>query len=130
MNIHFNDPIDFNLEIIEVDEILPSIHVEIKTSIKKFLYSIDYCGKFWLNCTVWDGFTKELNNLLNMNAILHDISNQFLLNIYNENGKIFFKWKFSKSHCTDSVEALYISQIDQDMFFVIKREFNDFPVWW
>lgn len=132
MKIEINKPLILSLDVIELDEHIPSMHIKIKSIINEFQYAISFEGNVWIDCKVWSNFTDNLNNSLADQATLVDMSEYFNLMLYKKEEKIFIKWIFEKKNIerTNLTNIIFCSEISDDLFARIRDEFVNFPQWW
>ena len=77
------DPIKIIFNEIEIDDYLPSIKFKIDINIQQFTHLLAYSGEIWIECSVWDRFSKGLNE--GKNTILNDMDDTFIIKIIKSN---------------------------------------------
>ena len=118
------------LTILEIDEVLPSIHFAAYLSAKQFDHSFSYDGSFWVENAVYDNFC---NNLLSRSDGVFQfigMDENFTLSI-----ECLPKLSISCSikrqgNAGELIESSYRRSIHLDEYAVIKKAFLDFPRWW
>ncbi|MEN5182063.1 hypothetical protein ABE501_20105 [Comamonas testosteroni] len=132
MDIRFESPFEFKLEILETDDHVPSLRVSVRIIIEQFLHKFQYEGAFWIECAVWDGFAQALRNPSENNISLHDMSEHFMLSVKNTEQGILLEWKLDKPDIDGKrhINVNFSSIIDEEMVARIRQSFDDFPVWW
>ena len=129
MSINLNDPIKIFFDEIEIDDYLPSIKFKIDINIKQLTHHLAYSGEIWIDCNVWDLFSKGLNK--GESAVLHDMSNIFIIKIIKKHDDIEFTWSVKRQDPEGNVmTASYSSKITDDVYSLIRNEFTNYPKWW
>lgn len=131
LEIKFEQPFSFRMEVVETDDHVPSMRVETRIIIAQFQHTFSYQGTFWLDCASWSSFTSALADS-SQEAVLKDMSDYFVLAIRKSEGKTMLSWEFKKTDAIGIREAAvaFSAEIDDDMLGKIKREFTEFPSWW
>ena len=131
MEISFERPYRFKLDVIEVDERTPSFQVEICIQIEQFIHNCSYVGKLWIECSEWDRFINSLKNDENETPTLSSMSNEFFLSIAKNANSILFAWRFFRVDVLKNSTLIeHKSNIDEDTYSLLKSKFLEFPVWW
>jgi len=94
MNINFNNPFRFNLEVIEVDDYTKSFKIFLKIEIEQFQQLILYENNLWIQYETWEKFLKSLNQAVVVDCLLFDMSEIFIFNIKRINNIPILEWKF------------------------------------
>jgi hypothetical protein len=134
MDIQFNEPFEFQLDVVEVDDHVPSLraNVHINMEIGKSKLAYDDC--IWLECEVWDRFLKALRTPSIDPVALHDMDEQFALSIHRSEEGVILTWSLSDPNgfciCLQSMTALFTSVISEEAHRKIREVFEDFPAWW
>ncbi|WP_334322316.1 hypothetical protein [Gilliamella apicola] len=129
MSINLNDPIKIFFDEIEIDDYLPSIKFKIDINMKQLTHHLAYSGEIWIDCNVWDLFSKGLNK--GESAVLHDMSNIFIIKIIKKHDDIEFTWSVKRQDPEGNVmTASYSSKITDDVYSLIRNEFTNYPKWW
>ncbi|MFQ0990837.1 hypothetical protein [Gilliamella apicola] len=129
MSINLNDPIKIFFDEIEIDDYLPSIKFKIDINMEQFTHHLAYSGEIWIDCNVWDLFSKGLNK--GESAVLHDMSNIFIIKIIKKQDVIEFTWSVKRQAPEGNVmTASYSSKITDDVYSLIRNEFTNYPKWW
>ena len=131
MEINFEHPFGFKLDVIEIDERTPSFKVEISIQIAQFIHRCSYGGKLWIECSEWDRFINSLKDDRTGVSTLKSISNDFFLSITKDVSPIIFAWRFFRVDVLkNSTFMEHKSNIDEDTYSLLKSKFLEFPVWW
>ena len=131
MEINFERPFKFKLDVIEIDERTPAFQVEINIHIDQCTNKYNYTGEVWIEYNEWDRFINSLKNDTNKIVYLQSISNNLMLSIETADTSASFKLMISK--IDTSKNSLLIEQksiIDVDTYSLLKSKFIEFPVWW
>lgn len=86
MSIKINHPIKIMFDEIEIDNYLPSIKFNIDINMKNFNHLLIYSGEIWIDCHVWEQFSKNLSS--EESAVLTDMNDSFFINIIKTHGSI------------------------------------------
>lgn len=132
MKIKFEQPLSFSLEVIETDEHVPSMRVNLQVVVAQFQNTCKYEGTFWIECTIWDSFTKSLYGPFEKAMVLRDISGYFLLVIQEIDKNLTFTWEFTKIDVgvNRQMKISFKSVINDEVLYKIRNEFVEFPTWW
>ena len=131
MEINFERPFKFKLEVIEIDERTPAFHAEINISSDQYNHKCSYTGKVWIEYNEWIRFINSLRNDTNKLFYLKSISKNFLLFIEATDTSALLKLIISKIDTSNnSLLIEYKSIIDVDTYSLLKSKFLEFPVWW
>lgn len=129
MSIKINHPIKIMFDEIEIDNYLPSIKFNIDINMKNFNHLLIYSGEIWIDCHVWERFSKNLSS--EESAVLTDMNDSFFINIIKTHGSIVFTWSIKRQDRDGNVmSAGYSSKIIDDTYAIIKKEFINYPKWW
>lgn len=131
VEINFERPFKFKLDVIEIDERTPAFQVEINIHIDQCTHKYNYTGEVWIEYNEWDRFINSLKNDTNKIVYLQSISNNLMLSIETADTSASFKLMISK--IDTSKNSLLIEQksiIDVDTYSLLKSKFIEFPVWW
>lgn len=126
MDIMFDKPVNFGIDVLEHDERLPSLRVEVKISVDRFNESFLAKKKFWIECEVFDGF---LSGLRDERVVLKDMNNEFLFLVDVPSKKI--SWVFSTSELSGNLCKFEgTSELDDSEASLLVNAFMSFPKWW
>ena len=131
MNINFNSPFAFNLEVIEIDDYSETFRVSIKIEMENFHQLILYKNNLWIKYEVWEKFLKSLNHAMTVDCLLFDISEEFVFYFKYINNVPILEWKFQNKTIEGNIfHGNFTFQIDNDTLGNIHKILLDFPVWW
>ena len=133
LEIRFEQPFDFRMEVVETDDHVPSMRVDTKIVIPQFQHALSYQGTFWLECSTWTSFLDALSgDLSNQPAVLQDSNAYFMLKIWVDKRVRTLLWEFKKADVGGgrSVIATFSAAIDDSVLARIMTEFAEFPAWW
>ncbi|MCL1960472.1 MAG: hypothetical protein FWG56_01530 [Desulfovibrionaceae bacterium] len=132
MEIKIEQPISLHLEVFETDDHVPSMHMNAQIVVSQFQHTCRYDGAFWIECASWDKFTDSLRGSSWQEAVLRDISENFMLALRRTDEAVLLVWEFAKKDIGGKrqINVVFSSEIDDDMLGKIKSEFLEFPVWW
>ncbi len=77
MNFAIFDPFELELEVIELDEKIPSFRANVRLTIKQFENLIRYEGATWFEWRVWNEFESNLRGNGIQGGVLMDINENF-----------------------------------------------------
>ena len=139
MDLYFEIPIKFSLDIIEIEDthiqsFKNSIKIEITHSTGNLTY---YVEDIWFKCCDWDEFLKNLSSNYtskhSFESVIHDMSNSFVISITHIDGEkdFTFKIKIDKpSIYLGLIEINYQKKISAEEVGIINKKFSEFPKWW
>lgn len=132
MQIEIKRPLEFLLEVLETDDLVPSMRVQIRIVVAQFLHTHRYDGSCWIECKKWDSFVQSLLVPTLEGAALHSMSEEFKLWVHQSNGRSSINLELAKSDVGSSrqMKLSFEAAIDDDAFSTIRDEFVNFPVWW
>ncbi|WP_133681794.1 hypothetical protein [Paludibacterium purpuratum] len=134
MDIQFNEPFEFQLDVVEVDDHVPSLraHVHINMGIGKS--KLIYDDFIWIECEVWDRFLKALRSPPIDPVSLYDMDEHCALSIHRSEQGVVLTWNLLDPYgfciCQQSMTALFTAVITEDAHAKIREAFEDFPSWW
>ena len=127
MDIYINNPIQINIDTLELDEYLPSLNLKTIVCIEKENYSLKIELISWFECSVFSSFIVDLQNY--KVAVFKNINNNFRLEIYIENKSMY--WFLSKEDLHGNISKTEGNEIicidDRDN---ILNAFKAYPKWW
>lgn len=135
MDISFLSPIEFSLNVIDIDDHVPSLCMLLNYSYSNDDISINGRDKFWFLKSDWLSFVSPIRNTAVKDitsAQLVDMERNFRLSIYRRHEIIFFQLRHHyRNYYTDKLSSLNIFRvpIDFDLFSHITQPFLDFPIW-
>ena len=128
MKIEISRPLFLSIEVLEVDENIPSFRIEMKISVNQFQNYFQYTGEFWIKCDEWDSFEKNLEfNSESINSF-QDIDEDMRLTIHLD--ELTWSVKKVSKFTNQDISLIFRATINDDEFSSIFREFSDFPKWW
>jgi hypothetical protein len=132
MDIQFENPFVFQLEVLETDDHVPSLRISVRIIIEQFQHKFQSEGTFWIECAVWDRFAQALRTP-SMDAVsLHDMSENFMLSVQNTEQGLTLGWKLAKADIGGKrhITVSFVAVIDEDVLARIRQPFDEFPAWW
>ncbi|MGO4815703.1 hypothetical protein AB4156_40020 [Cupriavidus sp. 2MCAB6] len=127
MEIKIERPLRLHLDVVEMDEHVPSMKTQIIVEVQQFGHRLEYYGSSWFDCTVWDTFVEGLSSLEVREANLVDMGGHFVLRLGVVNGKPYILWEMKKVDVSGAIStATFRSSIDDDTFAHVKRQFEEF----
>lgn len=137
MDINFLLPVDFSLDIIEIDDHIPSLCAMVSYSYSNNDMNINCRNKFWFLKEDWIFFISQIQKFHVVQDIisiqLTDMSHNFCLAIYKKSGIIFFQIRhYYRDYYTDKSCSLNVfrSPLDLDMLAHVTQTFLDCPITW
>lgn len=127
INITLDNPFLFNLEILEIDDKIPSFKVNCAFEVKSLKGYIKNSISYWISNQSWDSFIHGFDS--SDKASLIDLSEIVRIKIYPIDNKfqIFFDNSFQ-----GNINAVisFDSIIEKEIAISIIQKFKDFPKWW
>jgi len=133
--IKINEPVKLQLEILEYDEVLPSIKVSLQIEIGHSSGNISYSiNDIWFECRIWDEFVSTLKMIESEDdkAVLTNMSDDLEISVGGiENVHLFsIKWKKSFADNAANVYVNYEGRINLDVLSHLRAKLCEFPQWW
>ncbi|AFZ23903.1 hypothetical protein Cylst_1625 [Cylindrospermum stagnale PCC 7417] len=134
-DINISQPISITMEVVEVDDYLPSLRMLVKCHIEHPTGFFTYqATDIWFDCSQWDEFVRILSQLeakIEVEAILVDMSECLELKISNVHNQLHFNFSCKELNVGEGLTKINFScQIDFEILSLIKREYSEFPKWW
>jgi hypothetical protein len=134
-HISISQPISITMEVVEVDDYLPSLKMLVKCHIEHPTVFFTYqATDIWFDCSQWDEFVQSLSQLeakIEIEATLVDMSECLESKISNVQNQLQFNFSCKELNVGEVITKINIScQIDFEILSLIKREYRDFPKWW
>jgi hypothetical protein len=131
MEINIEKPLRLCLDVVEVDEHVPSIRMQVMVEVQQFEHRLEYRGNVWFDCSVWNRFLTGLNNIDERGTELIDMAGHFTLWLGAESGRTTILWRMKKKDTTGAIAtADFRASIDEDAFAHVKSQFMQFERWW
>ena len=132
MDVKFENPFEFQLDILESDNHIPSLKVCVRILVEQFQHKHQYEGCFWVECAVWDSFLHALHSPSADAVSLHDLSENFAISIKNTEKGLALEWRSAKKDvgAKRQIATNFISFIDGEVLEEIRQQFDNFPTWW
>ncbi|MBC8042140.1 MAG: hypothetical protein IAF08_01730 [Rhizobacter sp.] len=133
--IIISEPLSITMNLIEVEERLPSFKMLVKSEVVDLTGSFTYQREVWFECSKWDFFVSKLNHVESCTEkiILIDMDEDFTIAIEKDENTARLNFKCSYSPVSRSRASLvmtYDSKLDKEALEKIKNVFNEFPKWW
>ncbi|MER1976543.1 hypothetical protein [Pseudocitrobacter faecalis] len=127
MDIEITNPVNIKLDVIELDEHVPSLKFRVSISVEKFGYKAEVNAHFWIECQCFDQFVSCMN--CGKLAILKDMNDSFELVLNPVAGEL--NWSCMKEDINGGIAISKGSEkLDDAASQSISRAFNDYPKWW
>jgi hypothetical protein len=133
MDIQITLPFLLEFNVVEYDEKSPSMQIQVHAKIELFNQICEYNGISWFDCDCWTVFLDAINSVQSPEAILSDMNGVFELKISKEDKTPTLCLKIKKQSVGSKKKGMDIiitSDINDDVFSHIKKQFNEFPKWW
>jgi hypothetical protein len=132
--ISIEQPFELELDLIEVEDRLPSFKTLISLKIGHPTGFFKYqANDIWFECSKWDLFIKELMSLsFETTATLEDMSEQFkfIVEKKSDNQFICRCICFEPEATWGKANLSFSVTIDSDKLSSLIRVFDEFPRWW
>ncbi|WP_350306256.1 hypothetical protein [Photorhabdus viridis] len=127
MDIEIKSPVNITLDVIELDEHIPSMKFNLTIRVNKFGYSSDVNLQLWIECQCFDAFVDNMRR--NDIALLKDMNGSFelLLNPVQN----LLEWSCAKEDLDGyTTSAKGREKLTDDSRHALYEAFNDYPKWW
>lgn len=134
-SISIKKPIALNMDVVEIDEHLPSIKMTVELNIEHPTGKIFYqANDIWFDCGEWDDFALALKQLFksnNSSASLENLSDNLKIIFTKDNNIIRLDFTVQENNSSGGIASIkFSSTIDDDLFAPIKNQFVEFEGWW
>ncbi|WP_137241522.1 hypothetical protein PagCFBP13505_018950 [Pantoea agglomerans] len=127
MDIEINNPINITLDVIELDEHIPSMKINIMIRVNKFGYSSDVNAQSWIECQCFDAFIDSLKR--DDIALLKDMNGSFKLLLNPSQG--WLEWSSEKEDLDGYItSAKGKEKLTEESKYALYEAFNNYPKWW
>ncbi|MEW5292010.1 hypothetical protein ABW286_23015 [Erwinia papayae] len=127
MDIEINKPINIILDVIDLDEHIPSMKFNVLIKVNKFSYSAEINSKLWIECAIFDEFIRNMKD--DNVAILKDMNGFFEL-ILNPTQN-WLEWSCGKEDLDGYITSIKgREQLIDESKHALYEAFNDYPKWW
>ncbi|MBO1502270.1 hypothetical protein JKX24_12710 [Serratia proteamaculans] len=127
MDIEITSPINITLDVIELDEQIPSLKFNLAIQVNKFSYSLSVSSQPWLECQCFDEFIDSIRN--DDIAHLKDMNGCFELILNPVLG--WFEWSCAKEDLDGYVTVSKgREKLTAEAKSAIYAAFNNYPKWW
>jgi hypothetical protein len=126
-----NNLISLKMEIIEIEERMPSFILKVDASIKHNGGVFQYTDNaLWFECDVWDSFVDESSGKAIGTTILTSMNGVFKLAISKTDETLKLVIRIKDSFNNAESELMFCQKLTDDLFAGIKKAFQEFPKWW
>ena len=128
MDIEIDNPIYMTLDVMELDEHLPSMKFNVHIQAKKFGgYKLDINALAWIECQCFDDFIIKMQK--GEVALLKDMNSNFELQIDPIRGCI--EWYLLKEDLDGYItSAKGCEKLTDESKSAFYDAFNNYPKWW
>ena len=127
MDIEITNPINLTLDVVELDEHIPSMRFNLTVQVKKFGYSSMINAQLWIECRYIDDFINKLQD--GNTALLNDMNGCFEL-LLNPSQSLL-EWSCAKEDLEGYVTVSKgREKLTDESLNAIYTAFNDYPKWW
>lgn len=127
MDIEISSPINIALDVVELDEHVPSLKFSITIRVKKFSYSSEISSQLWVECQCFDDFIDSMRR--GDKAVLKDMNGFFELRVNPVQG--WLEWLCAREDLEGNVtSAQGKEKLTDQSQRTLYEAFNDYPKWW
>jgi hypothetical protein len=128
VDIEIDNPIHMTLDVIELDDHLPSMKFSVHMQVEKFGgYNLNINALVWIECQSFDNFV--INMRKGEVALLRDMNSNFELQIDPFRGCI--EWSLLKEALDGySTSARGCEKLTDESKRAFYDAFNNYPKWW
>ena len=129
--INIKIPVSLKMEIVEIDNRLPSFKMEVELNVHHPTGKISYyADDIWFDCLAWDDFISNLQINKRTTVKLENMSNNFRIEVSGESGKFALFCEEMNIGNGGISSVLFSAPIDDDGIAHIKGQFLSFEKWW
>lgn len=127
MDIEIKKPINIMLDVVELDDHIPSIKFNVMINIKKFGYNSEVNTQLWIECECIDEFINHIRD--GKTALLKDMNGCFELLLNPSQG--WLEWSCAKEDLEGYVTVSKgREKLTDESLSAVYTAFNDYPKWW
>ncbi|PKE28806.1 hypothetical protein CWS43_20675 [Rahnella sp. AA] len=127
MDIEITSPANITLDVIEIDEHVPSLKFNVMIKINKFNFSVDACSHAWIECQHIDEFIENMRN--SELALLKDMNGCFELLLNPSLG--WLEWSCAKEDLDGYITLCKgREKLTEEAKSAIYTAFINYPKWW
>jgi hypothetical protein len=132
MKIKFDRPVLFELDLLEIDDHLPSVKMQLKITYDGFEHNFTHELMLWFDCKEISNFLSRLNVVNFNNAVLNDIGGIFFMELKSHERDMSLIFRIKKRDILNNFSGSldFAFNVNNDFRETIKKSFNEFPVWW
>ncbi|NUU64728.1 hypothetical protein HQN64_01195 [Enterobacteriaceae bacterium BIT-l23] len=127
MDIEISNPIRISLDVVELDEHVPSLKFSITIQVKKFSYSSEINSQLWIECQCFDAFIDSMRK--GDTAVLKDMNDFFELRVNSDQG--WLEWSCAREDLEGNVtSAQGKEKLTDQSKCTLYEAFSNYPKWW
>ncbi|TNV09206.1 hypothetical protein FH968_23440 [Buttiauxella sp. B2] len=127
MDIEISSPINITMDVIELDEHVPSLKFSITIRVKKFSYSSEINSQLWIECQCFDDFIDNMRK--GDTAVLKDMNDFFELRVNPMQN--WLEWSCAREDMEGNItSANGKEKLTDQSKHSLYEVFNDYPKWW
>ncbi|MEB6537115.1 hypothetical protein MXM51_21645 [Pantoea stewartii] len=127
MDIEITNPINLTLDVVELDEHIPSMKFNLTVQVKKFGYSSMINAQLWIECRYINDFINKLQD--GNTALINDMNSCFEL--FLNPSQNLLEWSCAKEDLEGNVTVSKgREKLTDESLNAIYTAFNDYPKWW
>jgi len=127
MDIEIHEPLDITLDVIELDEHIPSVKFNITIRVKKFGYTLEVGSQSWIECQCFDDFIENMRK--GEIACLKDMNGFFELRLNSVQSCL--EWSCAKEDLNGYItSAKGKEKLTDESARSLYEAFNDYPKLW
>ncbi|NSX06947.1 hypothetical protein [Cupriavidus gilardii] len=131
MEVRIERPFQLKLDVVAIDQHVPSMKANVSFRVEQFGQKLEYCGSFWFDCASWDSFVAALDSVQNKPARMTDMSGSFVFALQMGTEKIEASWEIKRIALEGAVTTVTCRfPVDLDDLAHMKEKLKDFPRWW
>ncbi len=127
MDIEISSPINITLDVVELDEHVPSLNFSITIRVKKFNYNSEINSQLWIEYQCFDEFIDSMRR--SDTAVLKDMNGFFELRVNSVQG--WLEWSCTREDLEGNITlAQGKEKLTDQSKRALYEAFNDYPKWW
>ncbi|EGB0711122.1 hypothetical protein H6X95_004067 [Salmonella enterica] len=127
MDIQISSPINITLDVVELDEHVPSLKFNITIQVKKFNYSSEVNSQLWIECQCFDAFIDSMRR--SDIAVLKDMNGSFELRVNSVQGCL--EWLCAREDLEGNIISVQGKEkLTDQSKYILYEAFNNYPKWW
>ncbi|MFO3905230.1 hypothetical protein AAHD62_11985 [Enterobacter hormaechei] len=127
MDIEITSPVNIMLDVVELDEHIPSMKFNITIRVRKFNFTSEAQSQLWIECRCFDQFIEIMQK--GETAVFKDMNGFFELRV--DSIECCLGWSCAREDLEGNVASSQGKEkLTQQTMHMLYDAFNNYPRWW